>query len=70
MQVWDLFENDHIFRGRDQSKSEYDEAHHLAEMVALLGPPPLHFLQRSERSLQYWDENGWLLLLKPPDEAI
>ncbi|KAN0072146.1 hypothetical protein V8E54_009875 [Elaphomyces granulatus] len=27
-------------------------------MVALLGPPPLEFLKRSNESLKYWDENG------------
>ena len=30
-------------------------------MVAILGPPPLHFLKRSELSLRYWDEDGKLL---------
>lgn len=46
-----------MFQGRN-SKGEYDEMHHLAEMIAILGPPPLDFLKRSERSLRYWDETG------------
>lgn len=36
---------------------------HLAEMVSLLGPPPVDFLQRSERSWRYFDEQGALSLL-------
>lgn len=31
---------------------------HLAQMVALLGPPPLEFLQRSDNSSEYFDEDG------------
>ncbi|KAL1967093.1 hypothetical protein VTN77DRAFT_3617 [Rasamsonia byssochlamydoides] len=57
MVVWDLFEHSHLFQGRNP-ENKYDEAHHLAEMVAVLGPPPLDFLKRSEYSLLYWDENG------------
>lgn len=46
-----------MFRARNP-KGKYDEVHHLAEMVSILGPPPLEFLKRSERSLRYWDEDG------------
>ena len=27
-------------------------------MTALLGPPPLEFLERGSKSREYWDENG------------
>lgn len=27
-------------------------------MVAIMGPPPLDFLQRSKKSKQFWDEKG------------
>lgn len=27
-------------------------------MIAILGPPPLDFLQRSEKSRLFWDSNG------------
>jgi hypothetical protein len=37
---------------------------HLAEMVSLMGPPPKEFLRRSEKSRQYWDEEGRLLPCK------
>jgi len=29
-------------------------------MIAVMGPPPLDFLQRSEKSKQFWDEEGTL----------
>ncbi|OAX78096.1 hypothetical protein ACJ72_07601 [Emergomyces africanus] len=57
MVVWDLFEPDHLFKARN-SKGQYDDAYHLAQMIAVLGPPPLDFIKRSTNSLKYWDENG------------
>lgn len=36
----------------------YSEHLHLAQMVSILGPPPLDFLQRSEKSKLFWDEEG------------
>jgi hypothetical protein len=38
---------------------------HLAEMVSLMGPPPKEFLARSEKSRQYWDEEGTFATLLP-----
>ncbi|KAM3497101.1 hypothetical protein MY11210_009719 [Beauveria gryllotalpidicola] len=35
-----------------------DDEQHLAEMVAFIGPPPVEFLQRSERCARYFDESG------------
>ncbi len=42
----------------DANDPVLNEAHHLANMTALLGPPPLEFLERSSKSREYWDENG------------
>jgi len=39
-QVWDLFEGGHLFTGRDPATHTYRSAAHLAEITALLGPPP------------------------------
>ncbi|PGH28266.1 serine/threonine protein kinase [Polytolypa hystricis UAMH7299] len=50
---------------------EYDNAYHLAQMVAVLGPPPLDFLKHSTNSLKYWDENGtWRGLAPIPDISL
>lgn len=47
-----------IFKIYDREDEFLNNAHHLAAMVALLGPPPQEFLKRSQESLKYWDENG------------
>lgn len=56
-QIWELFENYYMFQdcGPDGG---YSEAHLLASMIALLGPPPSQFLERSDKSLRFWDESG------------
>ncbi|RDW64490.1 uncharacterized protein DSM5745_09901 [Aspergillus mulundensis] len=57
MVIWSLFQRRHLFHARNAER-ELDDGVHLAEMQAVLGPPPLEFLARSERSLLFWDENG------------
>ncbi|RMI99797.1 hypothetical protein CDV36_015940 [Fusarium kuroshium] len=51
--VWDLFEGGPLFRAI--RANNLDDELHLAEMVSLLGPPPKKFLERHEKSRQYWD---------------
>ena len=46
-----------MFDARDENKED-SNTHHVAEMVALLGPPPREFLQRSEFALEFFDEHG------------
>ena len=58
VQIWDLFENRHLFDGMDKSTQEYSNLHHLAEMVALMGPPPTDFLRRSGIYTEYFSEQG------------
>lgn len=47
-----------IFMIYDHDDEFLNNAHHLASMIALLGPPPQEFLERSQESLKYWDESG------------
>ncbi|RJE21865.1 STYKc [Aspergillus sclerotialis] len=52
---------------------EYSDAHLLASMIALLGPPPSQFLKRSDKSLRFWDESGvgnWRGLAEIPDVSL
>lgn len=62
-QMWDLLEGHRLFRA---VKDGYlDDELHLAEMVALMGPPPKEALERAraqERSSasRYWDDQGEL----------
>ncbi|CEJ60619.1 hypothetical protein PMG11_09188 [Penicillium brasilianum] len=55
--AWDLFEPGHLFYARDANKRESD-THHLAEMIAYLGPPPLEMLEKSELANKYFDSSG------------
>ncbi|KAI0134009.1 CMGC protein kinase [Xylariales sp. AK1849] len=56
--AWDLLEPGTLFLIYDANDPAQNEAHHLANIVALLGPPPLEFLERSSKSREYWDKNG------------
>jgi serine/threonine protein kinase len=58
-QIWDLFEGGRLFRA---VKDGYlNDEKHLAEMVSLMGPPPLKLLDRSENKYLYWDAEGMLV---------
>ncbi|KAK2861261.1 hypothetical protein FQN49_004383 [Arthroderma sp. PD_2] len=70
MVVWDLFEPEYLFHARN-SKGEYDNAHHIAQMIAVMGPPPPEFLKRSTNSIKYWDEDGnWRGLASIPEISL
>jgi hypothetical protein len=55
-QIWDLFEDSRLFHAVKDGRLS-DELH-LAEMVALMGPPPKAFLDRSDKCSKYWDVDG------------
>ncbi|EYE91453.1 kinase-like protein [Aspergillus ruber CBS 135680] len=68
--AWSLFEKGHLFLNRPL-ETDLDHAHRFAEMISLLGPPPLEFLRRSEESLKYWDENGnWRGAVPVPEGSL
>ncbi|KAF2769192.1 putative serine/threonine protein kinase [Teratosphaeria nubilosa] len=68
--IWDLFENRSLFRARDPN-GEHSTPHHLAEMIAILGPPPLEYLQRSSESAKYFEPDGrWKGLAPIPDTSL
>lgn len=46
-----------IFEIYDHEDEFLNNAHHLAFMIALLGPPPQEPLDRSQECLKYWDES-------------
>ncbi|KAG8625798.1 hypothetical protein KVT40_006199 [Elsinoe batatas] len=55
--VWDLFEPSRLFKAKG-AEGEYSEHHHLAQMIAIMGPPPRDFLKRSERCDRFWRADG------------
>lgn len=51
-----MFEGGNLFFAKKNGM--LDDEQHLAEMMSLMGPPPVEFLKRSEKCLKYWDEQG------------
>ncbi|CAD6448998.1 260bea8b-f23d-4df5-8498-f2389cc8e0c8-CDS [Sclerotinia trifoliorum] len=59
--VWDLFEGEHMFYGNDPDGKGYSTRAHLAEVIGMLGPPPLDPVKRDVRSPEFFDEEGkWI----------
>ncbi|KAJ5093887.1 kinase-like protein [Penicillium angulare] len=46
--IWDIYEGGPLFRGYDPEFERYRSRAHLAEMIKLLGPPPLSLLAQGE----------------------
>ncbi|PGH31514.1 CMGC/SRPK protein kinase [[Emmonsia] crescens] len=67
--VWDLFEGGRLFYAL--KNRILDDEQHLAEMVALMGPPPRSFLERSEQCRKYWDAEGrWIAATPIPEQSL
>ncbi|KAH7308508.1 protein kinase [Stachybotrys elegans] len=67
--IWDLFEGGRLFRA--VKDGHLNDEQHLAEMVSLMGPPPKQFLERSEKSRQFWDADGnWIAATPIPDQTL
>ena len=58
MKIWDLFEGKHLFTGTDPREKEYMTRAHLAEMIALMGPPPPELLNAGKRTAEFFDQHG------------
>jgi serine/threonine protein kinase len=68
--TWDLFEQGHLFYARDSDKQNSD-AHHLAEMIAVLGPPPTDLLQNSDYAKEFFDNEGhWKAITPIPSMSL
>jgi hypothetical protein len=52
-----MFEPGHLFYARDGNKQN-SESHHIAEMIAYLGPPPREMLEKSEYAKKLFDNSG------------
>ncbi|KAL2846366.1 protein kinase [Aspergillus pseudoustus] len=56
----DLFEPGPLFYAQDSDKKNSD-SHHLAEMIALLGPPPTDIIQKSKHESNLFDhQENWI----------
>ncbi|KAF2215924.1 hypothetical protein CERZMDRAFT_109760 [Cercospora zeae-maydis SCOH1-5] len=68
--IWDLFEGRHLFSARGPNGDQLSE-YHLAEMVAMLGLPPAEYLQRTQTSWQYFNNDGaWKAPAVIPENSL
>ncbi|PGH28903.1 CMGC/SRPK protein kinase [[Emmonsia] crescens] len=68
--IWDLFEGKHMFHGNDPNGKSYSTRAHLAEVISILGPPPLDMLKRGIRSPEFFTEDGrWKNGIEPPQQT-
>ncbi|CAG1987992.1 unnamed protein product, partial [Fusarium graminearum] len=56
--VWDILEGNQLFHGIDPEHHEYRRRAHLAEIVALLGPPPKELLACGKLSNKFFSDEG------------
>ncbi|KAJ5359679.1 uncharacterized protein N7496_012092 [Penicillium cataractarum] len=56
--AWFLFEGDLLFTGQYPTLHRYITRAHLAEIIGLVGPPPLDLVQQGTRSSEFFDEDG------------
>lgn len=56
--IWDLFEGNHLFTGRDLEHQMYRSRAHLAEIIALLGQPPQALLRSGRSSYKFFTDKG------------
>ncbi|KAJ6143824.1 hypothetical protein N7471_003277, partial [Penicillium samsonianum] len=56
----------------DHTAGDMYEATHLAELIAILGPPPAAFLELNpEMAVQFWDEDGrWKDIVPIPETGM
>ncbi|KAF1919640.1 kinase domain-containing protein [Ampelomyces quisqualis] len=66
--IWDLFEDKHLFYGIDPVEKRYLTRAHLAEVIAMLGPPPPDLLKRGSRTKDFFDDEGkWIANMPIPE---
>ncbi|RWA08519.1 hypothetical protein EKO27_g6589 [Xylaria grammica] len=69
LSAWDMLHDKKLFGIYDTNDQRLNDAHHLANMIALLGPPPLEYLKQSTTYLQFWNERGeWRGVVPIPRE--
>ncbi|KAF7180678.1 hypothetical protein CNMCM7691_009969 [Aspergillus felis] len=70
MKAWDIASPHPLIDGRN-TDGVFDDRIHLAELVALLGPPPPEFLDGHHLSSVFWDTSGnWKDLAPIPGKSL
>ncbi|KAJ5239206.1 kinase-like domain-containing protein [Penicillium chermesinum] len=70
MVAWDIISPRTLISGKN-TDGVFDDRVHMAELIALLGPPPPEFLEQRRLSSVFWDEAGnWKNLASIPDTSL
>ncbi|GLA39985.1 hypothetical protein AnigIFM63309_007589 [Aspergillus niger] len=70
MVAWDIVSPKTIIDGKVVDDT-WDDGAHIAELVALLGPPSPEFLKKANMSWVFWEESGnWNNLVPIPDRSF
>ncbi|KAG5993079.1 hypothetical protein E4U52_002294 [Claviceps spartinae] len=56
--IWDSFQGGNLFTGRDPESGTYQSRAHLAEIIALLGPPPPSLLAQANLRSKFFSDEG------------
>ncbi|KAI1424333.1 kinase domain protein [Xylaria sp. FL1777] len=56
--AWDIYEGNQLFCGIDPEHHAYRRRAHLAEIIALLGPPPKDLLARGDLASKFFSDEG------------
>ncbi|KAJ5795294.1 hypothetical protein N7457_001893 [Penicillium paradoxum] len=68
--AWNYASSQELVHGRN-SDGAFDDRVHIAELVALLGPPPPEFRDQMRLGSMFWDEQGnWTDQAPIPDRSI
>ncbi|KAJ8114299.1 hypothetical protein OPT61_g3782 [Boeremia exigua] len=59
--IWDLYENRTLFNGKHPDGSGYHPTAHLTQIIAMLGPPPLKWLEEYPRKKHIFDPEALTL---------
>lgn len=57
-QAWALFEGRHLFQNVRTNNGKWEPYVHVAQIVSLLGQPPVEFLRRSNTASECFDNSG------------
>lgn len=68
--IWDIYEGRQLFRGIDPEHHAYRRRAHLAEIIALLGPPPTDLLARGNLTSKFFSQEGGLSQLLISDTQM
>lgn len=68
--TWQMLQGKLLFPTRDD-RGAYSLAHHLASIVAILGPPPLDLVALNDVASQYFDKSGlWSAAAEVPQLTL